>query len=152
MFLFFRGWNCRKLSADSVAFLLYTVYTGWILVVYEKYLCDLAIEQVVVLRLMSGVPRTLLGFFCGVMEEAIRKRIRGDVHGFMRRAAAGTLALCFFQLPIYVASALILRAPMEQILVTCGIYIAIDIVFGWSYAVLLERMRGRFGVTLGEQL
>lgn len=135
------------LIADGISFLLYTVYTGWILVGYEKYLCDLTVEQVALLRLMSGVPRAVLGFlFCGALEEAIKHRIRGDAQSFVRRAAAGTLALCLFQLPIYAASALIMRIDAEQILITCGIYIAIDIMFGWSYVAVLERMRRWFGV------
>lgn len=151
MALFLKSWDYRKLTADSITFLLYTAYTGWIIIAYEKYVCDLLIEQVVLLRLMSGVPRMLLGFLCGAMEEAIRKRIRGDVQGFWRRVVSGTLSLCLFQLPIYITSALIMRVGTGQILITCGIYIAIDIAFGWSYSVLLDRMRGWFGIVLGHR-
>lgn len=146
-----KGWDYRKLTADSVTFLLYTAYTGWIIIAYERYVCDLLIEQVALLRLMSGVPRALLAFLCGAMEEAIRKRIRGNAQGFWRRVVSGTMALCLFQLPIYIASALIMRVGAEQILITCGIYIAIDILFGWSYSVLLDCMRGWFGIVLGHQ-
>ena len=151
MVLSFRKWDRRKVVADSIAFLLYTAYTGWIIIVYEKYFCDLAIEQVILLRLMSGMPRALLGFLCGIMEDAIERRMGDTAPRFLRRAAAGPLSLFSFQLPIYIVSALIMRASMEQMAITSGLYIAIDIVFGWSYAVVLARLRRCFGVSVEEQ-
>ena len=150
--VFLKTLNYRRMTADGIVFLLYTVYTGWILVVYEWHFCDLVVGQVAMLRMMSGVPRTLLGFlFCGALEETIRRRIKGETPSLVRSTVAATLALCLFQLPIYITSALIMHLGVEQILITCGIYIAIDIVFGWSYAILLDRMRRQFGVVVEVQ-
>ena len=147
---FLKGLDYKKLVVYGTAFLVYTAYTGWLLVGYEKFVCDLATEDVIQLRLMSGIPRALLGFVCGILESAIERRM-GALPRFWRQAVAGSLSLFAFQLPLYVMSALIMRIGTEQILITCGIYIAIDMIFGWSYAILLDRMRRWFGVVAEEQ-
>lgn len=141
-----RQWNRRRIIADGITFFLYTACTGWIIVGYEKYVCDLAIEQVAILRMMSGVPRVALGFACGMVKNAVKRRWFAGSSEFLSQAAAGAIALCLFQLPLYVGSALILSTGARQIIVTCILYIASDILFGWSYVYLLEYIRARFRV------
>lgn len=138
--------NRRKVIADGVTFALFTLCTGWIIFMYEWYLCDWAVEQVVLLRIMSGTPRVILGPVCGTMKDAVRERLFGDASGFWREAAAGTIALFVFQLPFYIASAFIMRAGIRQIVITCALYLTGDIAFGWGYAKLLDRMRRFFRV------
>ena len=144
MLVFPRRWDWRLIAAYSAAFVVYTICTGWIIPVYEKFVCDLMVGQVLWLRLLSGMPRLALGFLCGMMERAIESRIGDRWSDFLRRAAAGTLSLFTFQLVPYAATALFMGVGARQAVVTIAIYIVIDIGCGWWYASLLERMRRRF--------
>jgi hypothetical protein len=139
-------WNWKKIIADGATFFLFTACTGWIIVGYEWYLCDLALERVFWLRMMSGTPRVFLGPLCGMIKDAANKRLFGGASGFWRDAAAGTTALFVFQLPFYIASALIMRVGIRQVVITCALYIANDILFGWLYVSILDQMRARFRV------
>lgn len=141
-FLYRRDW--RMIAAYIVAFAIYTVCTGWIIPVYEKFFCDLMTGQVFWLRVMSGMPRFVLAPWCGMLEKKIEGRIGDGLSDFLRKAVAGTFSLCAFQLLPYVASALFMKAGAHQMMITVIIYIAIDIGCGWWYASLLEGMSRRF--------
>ena len=139
-----RKWNWRKITADGAAFLLYLLGPGLSIPAYEWYCCGLGVEQVAMLRIMSGAPRALLGFLCGSLKDVVKERMFRGASGFWQEAAAGAIALFVFQLPFYLAGAWIMRAGMRQILITCALYVAGDIGFGWWYAALLTRMRRCF--------
>lgn len=140
-----KRWNWRRFSADSIAYILYAVISGWIIPLYEGYFCELSIGRVAELRIMSSAPRVILAcFFCGSLEDIIKRRLFGGRGNFWREAAAGSVALCVFQLPWYLLTAFFMRASWYQTVITSLLYIASDMAFGWSYVYLLHRMRRSF--------
>lgn len=145
-------WDWRTIAAYSAAFVIYTICTGWIIPMYEKFVCDLMVGQVLWLRFLSGMPRFALGSLCGMMERAIERRIGDRCSPFLRKAAAGTLSLCTFQIVPYTATAIIMEVGVHQVIVTMVLYIIIDIFGGWWYVSLMENMCDRFCIRAKQQV
>ncbi len=118
--------------SDTLALLIYGVVGGIVPFFFENIILGLSVKQWAGIRILY-LSRYIGGYICGRMADFFRRHFC--------RIVADIIALCIYELPIYIASALIVRASFRQIFLGSVIQIISNAIFGWLYGFILDRMR-----------
>jgi hypothetical protein len=139
----------RKITADTLALIIFSVATGALGIMFERWVAGLSWVQMGGIRLAYNLLKYALGGICGRIADWLRKLLMGSSKHPFRSALADGLALSVYQIPLYVACALLAQASPKKVAVMVAFYSVNNLVLGWLYGAILNRVRTWFSVRNG---
>lgn len=129
-----------RYRSDIVAMVLYNLIAGFLTLVYEIWLGGATGEQWVWVRIIYTIIRVSGAFLLGYLIDFCRRHI-WQKRKLIFKALADAFALSLYQIPIYIFSALISGVLWHSILITACLYIGDNLLLGWLYGYILDRVR-----------
>lgn len=129
-----------RYRSDIVAMVLYNLIAGFLTLVYEIWLGGATGEQWIWVRIIYTAIRLTGAFLLGYLIDFCRRYI-WQKRKLIFKALADALALSLYQIPIYIFSAWISGVLWHSILITSSLYIVDNLLLGWLYGYILDKVR-----------
>lgn len=130
----------QRYRNDIVAMLVYNLIAGGLTLIYEVLLAGASTEQWLGVRIIYTIIRFSGAFILGYLIDWFRQLLSKRKY-LLAKATADFLALSVYQLPIYCFSALLVGVPIASILITSGLYVVDNLLLGWLYGYILDKVR-----------
>ena len=139
----------RKITADTLAMVLYLLATGIFGFLFERSVVGLLVWQMGGIWIL-GLGKYPLAELCAQLTGKLRILLMGNSRHPFRRALSAGLALSVYQVPLYVGSALCVRVSLSKVSAMAAFCLACNLIFGWLYGFILDWVRARFAVYSSE--
>ena len=133
----------RLYLSDTGALVLFGIVMGITTVIYEIWLVSMTTRQWVLIRILYNILRFVGARLCGKITDRTRCYILKGSKSKFKKGLADGIALSFYQMPIYIFSALVAGAGAKQIAIVVSLYVLDNLVSGWLYGLILDWMRAR---------
>ncbi|OHA97773.1 MAG: hypothetical protein A3E02_00020 [Candidatus Zambryskibacteria bacterium RIFCSPHIGHO2_12_FULL_38_34] len=134
--------NWPLVIADTVAMLLYGVWTGTISIILEMHYSGSTFNQWAETRLIYFCLKTALAhIYCAKLTHFIRKIFRGSPKRWLQEGIADALSVSIYQQSIYIPSALLAGANITKTLFAAKFYFTEGLLLGWFYGLILNWCR-----------
>ncbi len=130
----------QRYRNDIVAMLVYNLIAGGLTLIYEVLLAGASTEQWLGVRIIYTIIRFSGAFMLGYLIDWFRQLLSKRKY-LLAKAIADFLALSVYQLPIYCLSAILMGVPIASILISSSLYVADNLLLGWLYGYILDRVR-----------
>lgn len=136
----------QRYRNDIVAMLAYNVIAGGLTLIYEVLLAGASTEQWLKVRIIYTIIRFSGAFILGYLIDWFRQLLSKRKYP-LAKAVADFLALSVYQLPIYCFSAMLAGVPIASMLITSGLYLADNLLLGWLYGYILDKVRKHYSTS-----
>lgn len=142
----------RKITVDTLALIVFSVFTGAFGLLFERYVASLSLVQIAGIRVGYNFLKYTFAEVCAQIADGLRIKLMGNSKHPFRRALADGLALSAYQLPIYLGCALVAQARPKQMAMMSAFYLMNNMALGWIYGIILNGIRAWFSVRPAESL
>jgi hypothetical protein len=131
-------------TADTIALLLFSSVASIFTLLAEVAVAGMSIKQWFWIRVIFNPLRFAGARFLGMLTDSLRRSILGKSHNPFLKVVADTLALWLYNLPLYIASGIIMGATRRQITISSSMQFLDTLCTGWLYGIILDRVRAYF--------